>query len=230
MNRQLATIAKLIMSEKQISSISQSNSVKIRKARLFKRFAFLIFMNEIEINSQYTTEDFIRTQTFLKNLNKPNFAIINFGSLFIFACGLFNLFLAFEAFKNGEYDKAYITFCLFALVTFGLYKIVSYFVPSLYLRSFRKKVKKNYDPDSVSYSERELIFSEEGIQETNKAGKYLTYWKTISKVVETEEDFYFYLPTLIRFQPKREISEEQIDLLRILIKANLQEEAVFETI
>ena len=187
-------------------------------------------MSEIEINSQYTAEDYIRTETFLKNHNKPNFVIINFGSLFIFACGLFNLFLAFEAFKNQEYDKAYITFCLFALVAFGTYKIVSYFVPSLYLRSFRKKIKKHYDPDSVSYSERELIFSEEGIQETNKLGKYLTYWKTISKVVETEDDFYFYLPTIVRFQPKREFSEDQTDMLRILIKANLDEEAEFQSL
>jgi YcxB-like protein len=185
-------------------------------------------MNEIEINSQYTVEDYIRTETFLKNSKKLNFAIINFGSLFIFACGLFNLFIAFEAFKNGEYDKAYITFCLFALVAFGTYKIVSYFVPSLYLRSFRKKIKKHYDPDSIAYLEREIIFTEEGIQETNSSGKYLTYWKTISKVVETEEDFYFYLSVSVRFQPKREISEDQTDLLRILIKANLQDEAEFQ--
>ena len=176
-------------------------------------------MNEIEINSQYTVEDYIRTETFLKNSNKPNSFIINFGSFFIFAVGLFDLFLGFGALINGEYDKAYILFCLFALVGFCTYKIVSYFVPSLYLRSFRKKIKKHYDPDSVSYSERELIFSEEGIQETNRLGKYLTYWKTISKVVETEDDFYFYLPNLVRFQPKSEISEEQIDPLRILIKA-----------
>lgn len=187
-------------------------------------------MNSIEINSQYTPEDYIRTETFLKYLNKPNFVIINFGSLFIFACGLFNLFLAFDAYRSGNYGMAYVTFCLFALVAFGIYKIVSHFVPSLYLRSFRKKIKKNYDPDSIAYSERELIFSEEGIEETNSFGKYLTYWKTISKAVETEDDFYFYLPTTVRFQPKREFSEEQTDMLRILIKANLDGEAEFQSL
>ena len=184
-------------------------------------------MNEIEINSQYTIEDYIRTETFLKNSNKPNSFIIKFGSLFIFAVGLFDLFLGFGALMKGEYDKAYILFCLFALVSFCIYGILFYFVPSLYLRSFRKKIKKKYNPDSVLYAERELIFSEEGIQETNRSGKYLTYWKTIYKVIETEDDFYFYLPNLVRFQPKREISEVQIDALRILIKAHLEENAEF---
>ena len=184
-------------------------------------------MNEIKIKTKYTVEDYIRTEKFLKNLRKPSGIIINFGSIFIFVFGLINMFIAYVAMNKMEFLKAFYLLLMAVLIFFSTYKIIILYNVSLQLLLFKRNVKKHFDPNSIAYSERHIVFGEEGILETHKFGQYLTNWEAISKVVETDEDFFFYLHNTIRFQPKRDVSDEQIDLLRILIKANLKENAAF---
>ena len=185
-------------------------------------------MNQINIETRYTVEDYIRTYKFLKNLQKPSSIIINFGSIFIFVFGLINMFIAYVAMNNMEFLKAFLLLAMAILIFISTYKIIRFYNISLQLLLFKRNVKKQFNPNSIDYADRQICFGDEGISETHKFGEYLTNWEAISQVIETDEDFFFYLHNSVRFQPKRDISEEQIDSLRILVKANLRENAVFQ--
>lgn len=185
-------------------------------------------MDDIQIQTQYTVEDYIRTVRFIKYRNKPSEFIIVAGSVFISVFGLANLFLAYIAMNNMEFRKSLLLFFLSLCVFFSVYKILALYSGFLQMLFFKRYTRKHFDPDSILYSERQINFSEEGITETHKFGKYLTNWDAILRVIETDEDFLIYLHNIVRFQPKRDISVEQINPLRILIKANLRESAVFE--
>jgi hypothetical protein len=130
--------------------------------------------------------------------------------------------------KNNELVKAFLLMLMAGFVIYSTLRIISLYNSSIQLWAYKKNTKNRFDENSVDYSERQITFNEEGICETNKFGEYLTNWKGILKVIETDEDFYFYLHNSVRFQPKRDILDEQIDPLRILIKANLKENADFQ--
>jgi hypothetical protein len=185
-------------------------------------------MNEIQIETKYNVEDYIRSYKFLQNLNKPSGFIINFGSLFICFFGFVNLFIAFVSINDHELVKAFLLMLMAGFVIYSTLRIISLYNSSIQLWTYQKNIENRFDENSVDYVERQLIFNEKGICETHKFGEYLTNWKGILKVVETDEDFYFYLHNSVRFQPKRDFTDEQLDPLRILIKSNLDEESVFE--
>ena len=132
--------------------------------------------------------------------------------------------------KNDELVKAFLLMLMAGFVIYSTLRIISLYNSSIQLWAYKRNIKNRFDENSVNYSERQIIFNEEGICETSKFGKYLTYWKGILKVTETEEDFYFHLHNSVHFQPKRDIPVEQIDPLRILIKANLKENAAFQLV
>lgn len=187
-------------------------------------------MNGIKIETKYTVEDYIRSEIFFRNLRKTSAIIINFGSVFIFAFGLINMFLAYVAVSNMEFWKAFFLLLLSVLIFFSTYKIIIFYNVFLQLLLVKRNIRKQYDPNSIAYSKRHIIFGEDGILETHKFGEYLTNWEGIAKVVETNKDFFFYLQNTVRFQPKRYIPDEQIDSLRILIKASLNENAEFQSL
>ncbi len=186
-------------------------------------------MNEIQIETKYTVEDYVRTETFLKNLQISSSRIIKFGSRFLFVFALINLVFACIVMTEGKFGIAF--FAVLSTITcfFLIYRVIPVYSVSAEMNLLKARLK-SIEPDSILYSERQITFGEEGVNETHKFGDYLSNWNAISKVVETDEDFYFYLHNTVRFQPKRDISEEQIDLLRILIKSNLQEEAEFQSL
>jgi YcxB-like protein len=184
-------------------------------------------MNEIKIETKYTVEDYVRTETFLKNLQINSSRIIKFGSRFLFVFALINLVFACIVMTEGKFGIAF--FAVLSTITcfFLIYRVIPVYSVSAEMNLLKTRLK-SIEPDSILYSERQITFGEEGVNETHKFGNYLTNWEAISKVIESDEDFFFYLHNSIRFQPKRDISEEQIDLLRIIIKANLREQAAFE--
>ena len=187
-------------------------------------------MNEIKIETKYTVEDFIRTEKFLKYRRKPSGIIINLGGIFIFAFGLMNMCIAYIAMNNLEFWKAFFLLFLSILIFLSVYKIVTFHNIFLQLLLLKRQIKKHFDPKAAAYSQRFLTFNEKGISEDHKFGKSLTNWKGVFQVIETDEDFLFYLENSVRFQPKRDVANEQIALLRILIKANLAENATFQYI
>ncbi|HEY8563736.1 MAG TPA: YcxB family protein [Pyrinomonadaceae bacterium] len=185
-------------------------------------------MKEISIATRYTVEDHVRTHSFLKNLEKPSSFVKNFASVFFFFFGVLLLFMAGWAFVNREIDRALINAILGILTFFGVYKTLTLYNKFVRRFLYKRDLERVFDPNSVLFAERQIVFAEEGISETHELGNYLTRWDGIWKVIETNEDFFFYLQSTIRFQPKKDIPEGQIDALRILIKANLRENAAFE--
>lgn len=184
-------------------------------------------MNKIKIETRYTVEDYVRTETFLENLQTSSSPIIKFGSRFLFVFALIELVIALVMLRDGKIGIAvYTVFCAL-LIFFLIYKFIPSYYKSPSLNLFKARLK-NVDPNSIIFSEREIVFAEEGVTETYNSGNYLTDWEAISKVIETDEDFFFYLHNTVRFQPKRDIPDEQIDPLRILIKANLTEHSDFQ--
>lgn len=186
-------------------------------------------MNEIKILTRYTVEDYVRTETFLKNLQLRSSLIVKFGSRFLFVAALANLLIAYISITDGKLGIALFCFLSAVFTFFLIYKVIPSYSVSSELGLFKARLK-SIDPDSILYSERQIVFAGEGVSETHKFGKYLTKWEAISKVIESDEDFFFYLHNSVRFQPKRDISETQLDLLRILINANLGENATFQSL
>jgi hypothetical protein len=185
-------------------------------------------MNQIRITTKYTVEDYIRTETFLKNLRSRSSIIINLGIFIILLAVLADLYIFYDL--GGE---RVLVFLLFLLSLFVVYFLIPFYYQffngnPLELILFKRNIKKNFDPDSIAYVERRIVFDDEGITETHKFGNHLTNWEDISEVIETNEDFYFYLDSTIRFQPKRDFLQEEIDKLRILIKTNLREDAGYQ--
>lgn len=187
---------------------------------------FFLFMNEIRIETKYTVEDYFRTEIFLENLRLKSSRIIKFGNRFLSIFALIQIFFAFIMLNDGKVGIAIFAFFSSLLIFFLVYKFIPSYYNSPSLSLFKARLK-SVEPDSILFSERRIVFSEEGVSETHKFGNYLTNWEAISKVIESDEDFFFYLHNTIRFQPKRDIPDEQIDLVRILIKANLKEKAEF---
>ena len=183
-------------------------------------------MNQISITTKYTVEDYIRTETFLKNLRSPSSFIINLGSFIIVLALLANLYVFYVSGGGAALESALFLIAILVILLTPLF--YNYYNNSLKLILFKRKVKKNFDPDSIAYVERRIVFDNEGIRETHKFGNYLINWEEISEVIETNEDFYFYLDSTIRFQPKRDFLQEEIDPLRILIKTNLREDAGYQ--
>jgi hypothetical protein len=185
-------------------------------------------MNQIRITTEYTVEDYIRTETFLKNLRSPSSIIISLGSFIILLAILADLYIVYVT--GGEKPFVAVLFLLLVVASFLIPLYYYYYSDSLQLILFKRNIKKNFDPDSIEYVERRIVFDDKGITETHKFGNYLTNWKDISEVIETNEDFYFYLDTTNRFQlqPKRDFLQEEIDALRVLIKTNLREDAGYQ--
>ena len=184
-------------------------------------------MNEIRIETKYTVEDFVRTETFLKNLQISSSPIIKFGSRFLFAFAVVNLLFAYIMITDRKFGIAFFAVFSSVIIFFLIYKVIPSYSVSAEVNLLKARLK-GIEQDSILFSERQIVFGEEGVSETYKFGKYLTNWEAISKVIESDEDFFFYLHNSIRFQPKRDIPESQIDFLRILIKANLKESAAFQ--
>src|SRR5215204_2122753 len=189
---------------------------------------FSCVMNEIRIETKYTAEDYIRTETFLKNPGSPSGFIINFGSAFLFVFAVILTTLACFALVDGKFERAFFGGFMGLFTFFCVYKLLTLYNLSVRMFLSKRALRRYFNPNSVLFTERRIVFAEEGITETHEFGNYLTRWEGIFKVTETDADFYFYLENTLRFQPKRDISEEQTDRLRILIKANLRENAPFE--
>ena len=184
-------------------------------------------MNEIRIETKYMFEDYVRTETFLRNLQLSSSPIIKFGSRFLFAFAVVQLLFAYIMITDRKFGIAFTAVFSSITIFFLIYKVIPSYSVSAELNLFKARLK-SIEPDSILYSERQIVFGEEGILETHKLGQYPTNWEEISKVIESDEDFFFYFRNTIRFQPKRDIPESQINLLRILIKANLKESAAFQ--
>ena len=184
-------------------------------------------MNQISITTKYTVEDYIRTETFIKNLRSPSSLIIKLGSFIILLAVLANLYIFYDLGGEGAFLGLLFLIFLF-VVCFLIPLFYNLYSNPLELFWFKSNVKKNFDSDSIEYVERRIVFDDEGITETHKFGNHVTNWKDISEVIETNEDFYFYLDSAIRFQPKRDFLQEETNALRVLIKTNLREDAGYQ--
>jgi len=184
-------------------------------------------MSQILIETKYTVEDYIRSEIFIKNLQLKSSRIIKFGSRFLFVVALLELAFAGLMMAEGKFGIAFFGTCSALFLFFLIYKIIPSYSVSAELDLFKARLK-TVDQNSTLFAERRILFDEEGVTETYAPGKFLTGWDAISKVVETEDDFFFYVHGIVRFQPKRDIPEDRIDLLRIMIKAHLAESADFQ--
>ncbi|MBS1797780.1 MAG: YcxB family protein [Acidobacteria bacterium] len=182
-------------------------------------------MNEIVLESSYTVENYIRTHIYLQKRIRPSPIIINFGGSFIGVIALLNLFIVYDAYLKGDSEKAVgLTFVGLAVFSF-MFTIVWIFNFTLQMRRYKKAVRKRFDRDSAASASRRIVLDEKGLSEEDRFGSRLMNWESIIGLIETEDDFYFFMPSDIRFLPKRWLAEKQLEPLKNLIKSNLREDA-----
>jgi hypothetical protein len=67
-----------------------------------------------------------------------------------------------------------------------------------------------------------LLFGDEGVQATFATGKSQLQWRAFTKYKETERLFVLYMsPARSTFIPKRAMSPQQIEELRVLLRARI---------
>jgi len=92
----------------------------------------------------------------------------------------------------------------------------------LQLLMLRIRSKKQYDSSKVMQAESELVANEAGVFETSEYGSTGFQWRDIHKAAEGKHAMYIYFSRIQAFIfPKRLLSAEDRDTLRILVSKNL---------
>lgn len=181
-------------------------------------------MNEVvEAKITYTPEDFLRHAAFMQSRNRLAKYTIPLA-LGIFAC----IFL-FLYFLNGE--KFLTTFAkpqnFMIFVTAGLILTIFLLLKKYTSKFFLRRSLEKQIRSTPSLSEpQHFTLDDEGFTATNQFGSGQLNWQAMVEMVETEEDFFFFMSkNFARFVPKRFFSNEQLTQIRELAKKNLGDKA-----
>jgi hypothetical protein len=183
-------------------------------------------MNEIvEARVTYTPEDFMRHAAFMQSrigLAKKVvfFTLAIFASIFLFLY-FANSAKFITAFAKPQNILIFVTAGLLVIGIFILKKYTSKF---FLRRSLEKQIKST---PALSVPQH-FSFDDEGFYGTNEFASGQLNWQAMVEMVETEEDFYFFMSkNFARFVPKRFFSDEQLNQIRELAKRNLGDKAKF---
>ena len=183
-------------------------------------------MNEIvEAKVTYTPEDFMRHAAFMQSRNELAKYTI-FIALAIFACIFLFLYLGnpaqfLTAFAKPQTVLIFVTAGLILTVIFLLKKYTSKFF-------LRRSLEKQIKSTPALSAPQHFSFDDEGFYATNEFASGQLNWQAMVEMIETEEDFYFFMSkNFARFVPKRFFSDEQLNQIRELAKGKLGDKAKF---
>ena len=180
-------------------------------------------MDDTTIEIQYTLEDLLRTERYLKDMTNKTGVVLILGCIFLFAFVVLSLFLAHFASGKGDFRASFILLFIGFLMFNVTYKILTYYNKSIQMIFFKRNFIKALKADSFWYEKRQITFSEKGLLEIYSAGEYLTYWKGIKEIFETDRDFFFLTESTFRSIPKRFINKVEIEKLKKLFEKNVFE-------
>jgi hypothetical protein len=187
-------------------------------------------MNEkIEVTFQYLPEDLIREMEFIFNRsNKTGWTLI-FGSAFLCLFALVNIYMAYVEMKKFQFLSAFMILFLVNLIFVFTYFVITRLSTIFLIWKSKRLILKNYDSNSVFYSERNIVIDESGVKESYKPGVFITFWDSFSEIAETATDFHFSTATIIRSIPKKYLTETESNSLKSLAKSKLGERAKFKS-
>jgi hypothetical protein len=182
---------------------------------------------KIEVTFQYVPEDLIRQTEFICNRNNKTGWTLIFGSAFLCLFALINIFMAYIELEKSRFLSALVLLCLANLLLVFTYFVFTRLSTIFLIWKSKRLIFKNYNPDSVFYSQRNIIIDEDGIKESYKQGIFLTFWDAITEIAETSTDFHFSTDAISRSIPKKYFTETDSNKLKILAKTKLGEKAKF---
>ena len=179
-------------------------------------------MNEIEIEAEYTVDDYARALTYIQNRT------FNFKFLLNFALIAFPLFLAIlflaaytlDPLETIELIKVNVMYFLIFAVILVLLK----YLPDLILKW---TLKRQFNSSPVLREPQTIVISDEGIYGKTILSAGENKWGAIIEAVETDKDFYFFISNkFATFIPKHFLKDEfELASLRRIVRDNLGEKA-----
>ena len=178
-------------------------------------------MNEkLELEVQYSVEDFVRGALFSKKRASSNKYIF----LFTVILGFFGFVVVYNLFYKGE-DLWSIDFLLKILLAFLI------IIPFLYiLKDFEpfseSLIKKQYNSSPLFQETYKISFEADGINSESASFANEIKWSVIIEAVQTDKDFHFFItPDSSLYIPKRVFTPDRQRELIKLAQIKLGEKA-----
>jgi len=173
---------------------------------------------KISIRIKYSPEDYIRVWTHVESQKFEH-------KRGLIVCPV--IFLSILAFAAYQFADRQIFFI--GMIPAIVAGIIFYFIYRMLLSVYMKRGAGRQIKSAPEIHEENIVFSDEGIERTNNAGKQTTYWEAYFAATESETDFFFYVDEeFSEFIPKRVFeSEFQQNQIRELAKNKLGEKAKF---